>query len=440
MLRTDRLPPTTTRPGPLLRMAFIVSRFPKLTETFVLYEMLAIERCGAVVEVYPLQRERAATVHPEAEPYVRRAHYLSLLSWRLWAANLRWLRRRPGRYLGTLWRSLCATWGSRRYFFGIVAFFPKAAAFAEQMAAGGIQHVHAHFASHPAATAFIIHRLTGIPYSFTAHGSDLHRDQQMLREKVEYSAFAVAISRYNQQLMRQVCRWEDREKITVLHCGVDTQFFRPAAVRTNGAAHRPLNIFCIGTLHEVKGQQYLVQACHVLMQRGVCFHLHLIGDGPDRGRIQAQAQRMGLADQITLHGQMDRRGIRRLLQSADVVVAPSVPTADGRREGIPVVLMEAMSCAIPVVASRLSGIPELVVDRVNGFLVKPGDYRAIADRLEQLSGDARLRARLGARGRATVVSDFELHANAARLLHRIQEDPRQRSSFQVPSRQGEMQR
>jgi glycosyltransferase involved in cell wall biosynthesis len=396
-----------------------MSRFPKLTETFILYEMLAVERCGVAVEVYPLQRERTSTMHPEAAPFVARAHFAPFLSFAILRAQIRTLARDPRAYLGALFTWLGATFGSVRYFAGALAFFAKAVWFAERMREQGIGHVHAHFASHPAAAALVIHRLTGIPYSFTAHGSDLHRDRHMLREKVAGAAFVVAISEYNRRVIAEHCGERAAAKVLVLHCGVDTSVFQPSTRGVPGAGLSPLRILCTGTLHEVKGQTHLVEACRILAGRGVDFTCAFVGDGPDRGRLGDQVARAGLADRVAFLGRRTRAEVVRLLGEADVLVAPSVPSRDGRREGIPVAIMEGSACGIPVVASRLSGIPELVEDGKQGFLVPPGDAGALAAALETLHADPSLRLALGREGRAKVVSEFDQGSNAAALALRF---------------------
>jgi len=398
------------------KVAYIMSRFPKITETFILYEMLATERQGIQVEVYPLLRERTTIMHPEARPFVERAHFQPFISWSILRAQMHFLWRKPGAYLGTLWTLLRANWGSARYFTGALVFFPKMVYFAYVMAAEGVSYVHAHFASHPAAAAFVIHRLVGIPYSFTAHGSDLHRDRHMLREKVAEAAFVVPISDYNRKMILAECDGQFGDKIIVVHCGVDTQVFQPRPQRTpHGRNNGPLNLLCIGTLHEVKGQTYLIEACRLLHERGVDFNCHFAGDGPDLANLTKQAVQAGLADRVHFHGRLTQEEIARLLQIADVVVTPSVPTSIGRREGIPVVLMEAMSSGLPVVASGISGIPELVEDGQSGLLVPPRNAAALADALQKLSADEELRRRMGQVGREKVLREFNLHTNAASL-------------------------
>ena len=401
-----------------LKVAYIMSRFPKLTETFVLYEMIAVQREGVQVETYPLLREKAEVVHPDAVPFVEAAHFQPFFSLPILRAQWHFLRRKPGEYLRTLWTLLRANWGSFRFFTGILGIFPKSVLFAYQMKVEGIDHVHAHFASHPAAAAFIIHRLAGIPYSFTAHGSDLHRDRHMLREKVAEAAFVVAISDYNKELIIEECRGQFREKVIVIHCGVDTDVFRDRAVLP-GNGNQPFTIICVGTLHEVKGQAYLIEACANLHKQGLDFVCHLVGDGPDRQSLASLAEQLGITDKVRFHGQQTREQVAELLQKADVLVAPSVPTSDGRREGIPVVLIEAMSSGVPVIASRLSGIPELVVDEQTGLLTTPRNSMTITKALERYYHDSALRNQLGQAGRQKVAEEFDLYKNAAKLIQHI---------------------
>ncbi len=397
-------------------VAYVMSRFPELTETFVLYEMQAIESQGAKVELYPLRCQRGAKMHAEAAGWLERAHSGPLFSWPILRANLYFLTRHPVRYGATLLRLLRSTWGSPRYFVGGLAFFPRAVHFARRMAVDRVDHVHAHFASHPAAVAWVIHRLSGIPYSFTAHGSDLHRDRHMLREKVAEAAFVVAISNYNREVILEECGPSAGVKVTVIHCGVDIRRFRPDSV---GGGEGSLRVFCIGTLHEVKGQTYLIEACRNLAARGVPFACHLVGDGPDRRELTRQAERAGFGERVRFHGRLTQQEVREVLRRADVVVAPSVPTRSGRREGIPVALMEAMASGVPVVASRISGIPELIEDGETGLLVDPRDVEGFAKALERLFRDERLRRRLGAAGRAKIEQEFDLHKSAASLMRRF---------------------
>jgi len=412
--------PSTDARNQSPRVAYMMSRFPKITETFILYEMLAAENAGARVEVFPLRRERTKTVHPEARAYVERAHFLPLLSPEIVRDNLIELLKRPRIWLQTLWMLIRANFGCLRFLLGALAVFPKCVTAARQMQRAGIDHIHAHFASHPAAAAWIIHQFSGIPYSLVANGSDLHRDRHMLTQKVHAAAFVVAISKYNRRIILEHTDDRYADKVKVIHCGVDPDDFDTGANRSSHTQPTGLlKVYCIGTLHEVKGQRYLIEAAQKVKSRGIGMMLHFIGDGPDRKMLERQVALAGLTDSIFFEGSRNRQQIVEHLATADVLVAPSVPTRDGRREGIPVVLMEAMASGVPVIASRLSGIPELIEHEVSGLLADARNTEGIASALQRLGSDPLLRQQLGEAGRKTVRENFNLEVGARRVLRWI---------------------
>lgn len=388
-----------------------MSRFPKITETFVLDEMLELKKLGFDVEVYPLMRERAAVEHPEGAILAGVVHFHPFLSPAVLAANWYYLIRQPLRYLATLARVLGGTFGSARFFLGAMVFFPKSVWLARQMTRRGITHVHAHFASHPALAALIVNRLTGIPFSFTAHGSDIHVELRSFDMKIEAAAFAVTVSQYNKQFLIDRFGEAIGRKLNVIHCGVDPDVF---GVRPRGKS-TDLRILCVASFRQVKGHRCLVEACRILKDRGVAFSCHLVGDGPLREKVEKQIAAAGLDGIVRLHGALPRPQVLGRLQDADVLVLPSIVDAQGRREGIPVTLMEAMACGLPVVASRISGIPELVDSGSSGILTPPGDPRAIADALEELARSPRLRKRLGRAARQKVRQEYNLRLSAAAL-------------------------
>jgi colanic acid/amylovoran biosynthesis glycosyltransferase len=402
-----------------VRVAYVMSRFPKLTETFVLGEVLALDRRGIAVDLYPLLRERASVVHPEAARLVARSRYEPFLSPAIVVSQLVWLRRRPGAYLRAWHDVLVGTWGSANFFVGAIGCFPKAAHAARRMQAEGVTHVHCHFANHPAVAGLVVHRLTDIPFSFTAHGSDLHKDRRMLGRKVGEAAFVATISHDNRRLIVSECGEHVAGKVHVLRAGVDTRLFAPSVLEPARQRRDALRIVCVGTLHEVKGQPYLIEACRLLAGEGIDVRCRLVGGGPDEKALHDQVEAAGLAERVVLAGPRARQQIVEELWGADALVAPSVPTRAGRREGIPVVLMEAMSTGLPVVASAISGIPELVEDEVSGLLVPPRDAAAIARALRRLAADPLLRERLGRAARNRVLAEFDLDDSAAELARRF---------------------
>lgn len=394
-------------------VAYIMSRFPNLTETFVVYEIVSLERQGIRVEVFPLLRTPQDVVQPEAEDIIQRAHYHPFLSLRILAANLYFLKRSPANYFKTLWEILRGTWGSANFFIGAIGIFPKSVRFAYEMEQQGVTHVHAHFANHPTVAALIIHRLIGIPFSFTAHGHDIHVERRMLAHKIEASSFAVTISAYNKKLMLEECENMNPEKVRVIHCGTDLEVFAP---RESSERDSRFTIICIGSLLEVKGHRYLVEACARLKVKGLDLLVHLVGQGSLLGVLKDQVNKAGLQENFRFNGPLPRPRVIELLAASDVIVQSSVHTARGAREGIPVSLMEGMASGLPVVASGISGIPELVENDVSGFLVPPRDSFALADALERLHGQPELRRKMGLAGRERVRRDFNLHRNAATLI------------------------
>jgi len=406
----------------LYPVAYIMSRFPKLTETFVLYEILAAEKAGTPIEVFPLRREPAKVMHREAEAIVNRAHFTGWLSPRIVGENIRQFFTAPLTYLGTLGTIVRANIGSWRYLAGGVLYFPKAVYMAGEMKRRQVRHVHAHFCSHPAAVAYVINRLARIPFSFTAHGSDLHCDRHMLREKVAAASSVIAISDYNRQVILEECGHQFDDKVHVIHCGVDTTQFVARELPTSfDQGEGPMRILCIGTLHEVKGQRYLLEACRKLSERGMPVACHFVGDGTDRATLTTLASKLGIEQQVRFHGSLSRDQVQKQLAAADVLGAPSVPTSDGRREGIPVVLMEAMASGVPCIGSDLSGIPELLRGEC-GLLTPPRDAEAIADAIALLHGDAAKRRILAESGRKRIEQEFDLNKNAAVLQRHFSND------------------
>lgn len=404
-------PVVSTQGSPSAKVAYIVSGFPTLYETFVLYDLLAMEELGVSVDLYPLRRTYPKIVHPEAQRWIDCAHYHPYISRAIFCAQWHFIRRDPLGYLKLWAEVLRGTWGSIRYFLGAIAIFPKTVLFAHEMNEGGIAHVHAHFANHPAVAALIIHRLTGIPFSFTARGSDVQVDRRMLKEKVEAAEFAVAVSSDNKRIIIDECGPNLREKIYVIRGGVDVERLSPPPTsRSTGL----LRIVCVARFEEVKGHTYLVEACRILRERGISLECRLIGDGPLLRTIKAQIEMGGLCEQIQLRGPRRYQDVIQELLQADVVVLPTAPTAAGNREGMPTVLQEAMACGLPVVASHAGGIPELVDDMQTGILVPARNAGALADALQLLHDDPALRLRLGRAGRDKIVREFNLKVNTAK--------------------------
>ncbi len=399
-------------------IAYMMSRFPKITETFILTEMIAVEAEGIDVEVYPLLREDTSVIHAEAQPYVDRAHFEPFMSFGIFKANMAAILRQPLAYLSTFFGAVWGVRSSRNFVIGTLGIFPKAVKMALDMQRDDVTHIHAHFANHPAMAAMIIHRLTGIPYSFTGHGSDLHVDQTYLSEKLHRAAFAVTISRYNVDFMCEHAGEWARHKIKMIHCGIDTAMFQPAPSQDTA---QPFTILMVAALREVKGHSVLMAACEHLKEKGLDFRCHLIGDGELRKDIQTYIDARGLTGQVSLLGPQPRDVVATAMKEADVIVLPSIMGSRGDREGIPVVLMEAMATGKPVVSTQQSGIPELVEDGVSGFLCPAGDAEALAEALITLAEDAELRNTMGKAGRSYVEQHFNIRETSRQMAQVLKE-------------------
>jgi len=401
-------------------IAYLMSRFPKLTETFVLYEMLELRRLGFRVIVIPLRLVKEGAFHPEVREMEGDIFSAPLFVWRTIAINLKWMVGHPLRYFGTALRAAAGTFGNLKFFAGAMIYFPKAVVFADTAQRLGVSHVHAHFASHPAMAAWIMKQLCGVSYSFTAHGSDLHVCQRMLKEKAADAALAVTISDYNVRFIAEHCGEETAEKFEVIRCGTDLSVFVPRPPPKASSAL--FKILCVASFRPCKGHKMLLDSCVKLRERGIDFHCQLVGYGRLEREIVRQIKERNLEKSVFVAGPKSRPEVVEMLGDADVLTLASIQTPRGSREGIPIVLMEAMACGLPVVASRISGIPELVEENVSGLLFTPGNAGEAADALEKLAHDPELRNRIGKNARRRVEEAFDLAENAHQLAERIQSE------------------
>ncbi len=401
--------------SPSSRIAYVMSWFPAVTETFILNEMLELRRRGADLEIYPLFGASQDVRHPGSDELAPLVQYHRALSVELLAAQLHWLRRRPLAYLGAWRKAIAGNIRSPEFLAKAMVVVPRAAVLARRMEERGIAHVHAHWATHPALAAFIVRELTGIGYSFTAHAHDLYLDRSMLGQKIAAASLVVTISRFNRALIERVFGAAAAAKTVVIPCGVDVGTFAPRHRTANGA----LRIACVAGLRDYKGHAWLVEACRLLAARGVPFELSLVGDGPERKALEAQVASAGLQDRVTLLGNRPHGEVKALLDASDVMVMPSVTTPAGMMDGIPVALMEAMAAGMPVVSTRVSGIPELVKDGETGLLAPEKDAAALADALERLHREPELGRRLAEAARQHVVESYNLGKNSAQVLAQI---------------------
>lgn len=395
------------------KIAYIMSRFPHLPETFILREMNELERLGWQIALYPLILQQQNIVHADAERWIPRAQRLPFVSPAVLVENSQVLIQRPGDY-GRLWgRSLWENRASLNFLTRAVALFPKAIHAARLMQQEGIDHIHAHYATHPALVAWLIHRLTGISYSITVHAHDIFVRTAMLKTKLRDAAFIVAISEYNREYLAQVVGPWVRDKTHIVHCGIDPANYGPRSSTADGTGR--FEIISIGSLQPYKGHPYLIQACALLRDRDVPLRCRIIGDGEERPRLEKMIAEARLESVVELLGPQPQKEVARLLPTAHCYVQPSIVTPSGKMEGIPVALMEALACALPVVATSMSGIPELVRPEQTGYLVPPADASALADALMAVHTEPEQAAYVGNAGRKLVLEEFELYTNVKQL-------------------------
>jgi glycosyltransferase involved in cell wall biosynthesis len=242
----------------------------------------------------------------------------------------------------------------------------------------------------------------------------------MLSEKLEDARFVRTISEYNLQFLTRCYGDAAAAKVRVIRCGVDLQRFqpRPPPSRNGG---RSFTLICVASLEPYKGHRYLLEALARLTGDGLNLRCLLVGDGELRGAIERQRDRLGLETSLVVCGGQPARRVRELLGEADAAVLPSVVTSSGKMEGVPVALMEAMAVGLPVVATNVSGVGELVEDGRSGLLVDERDPVALAEAIAMIARDRPLRWRLAAHGRERVRGEFDLRRNVSRLRDALTE-------------------
>jgi glycosyltransferase involved in cell wall biosynthesis len=268
----------------------------------------------------------------------------------------------------------------------------------------GIQHLHAHFAAMPGLAAYFLHHLTGVSYSIAAHGWDIYVDTVMLREKLESAEFVVACTRAGQTALAQ--RGAPSDRTVLCYHGVAFDGVRPPVFVRDDLT---LRIVAVGRLVEQKGFGHLVEACWLLRRRGLRFECRIIGDGPLRADLRRRISEFGLDRVVRLEGTLSQQDVFAAYRRGGVLCAPSVVAADGDRDGIPNVILEAMSQGLPVVGSRISGIPEAIEHGTTGWLVDPADPHGLAEALLEVSSEPAdaLRRAQAAYARATAAFDVE---------------------------------
>ncbi|MEO8380442.1 MAG: glycosyltransferase [Acidobacteriota bacterium] len=418
--------PSAPPPAPATQppaLAVLLSRFPTVTETFILREIDELERQGERVRLVPMIEETPPVVHDAAKPWTARALYTKYLSPGIVLANVRALFRQPLRYLWLLVRLVAGTIAHPGTFVRTVAVFPKSVYLAERLTREGIQHVHAHFATHPTTMALIIASLSEITFSFTVHAHDIQVDRSLLSWKLRETRFVRSISDYNKRFLEGLYP-HARGKIVVVHVGIEPEKYEDNARRFQRTAAGVPKILCVAAHRPYKGLPVLIEASRILRDQGVSFRCDVLGYGPMKDELEQLIRDRDAGDVIHLLGAKPEHVVAEMMGEAALFVLPSIIAADGQMEGIPVALMEAMASGRAVVSTSISGIPELVEHDVTGLLVPPGDAKALAAAMRSLLEDRPRAQEMGRRGQEKVRAAFTLPTCVSQLLQRLDEERR----------------
>ena len=393
----------------MIRIAYLVNQYPKVSHSFIRREMLALESRGFEVQRIALRGWDDALADPgdreerQRTRYVLRAGMLALL-----IGAISTFARAPGRFLTALGLALRMAWHAERPLPYHLAYLAEACRVAGWLRASGAVHLHAHFGTNSAEVAMLAHALGGPAYSVTVHGPEEFDAPRCLglAEKVRRSAFVVAISAYGRS---QLYRWVEPahwRKISVVHCGLEPGFHQVAPAPLPEAPR----VVCVGRLCEQKGQRLLVEAAARLAAKGIALEIVLAGDGELRGELEALIQMNSLEKSVSITGWLSAAQVREEILAARALVLPSLA------EGLPVVLMEAMALRRTVLTTYVAGIPELVRPGENGWLVPSGDVEALAAALADLLARpaAELRA-MGEAARARALERHSIDTEAAKL-------------------------
>jgi len=442
------------------RIAYVMNGFPRLSETFIAHEIHQLERLGLRLRLYSVKDEREPMTHPVVGAirapltYLPEATSLSattLWPWlrqnlpAFWRAHAAVLRRRPLPWLATLATALALAWKHRPREAGagfalkkvFLKEFLQAGWIAQAvLRAGDVSHLHGHFCHGVATITWFASRLSGLPFSFTAHAKDIYQAElnpgRLLERKLGAARFVATCTCANAAVLR--ARHPRPGDVHAIYHGLDTGWFAP---RPRGPLAQAPLLLSVGRLVEKKGLDRLVEACALLQRLGLSFRCVIVGEEGSAGpALRAQIAALGLADRVQLHGPVAQDRLREVYRSASVFALPCRVMEDGDRDGFPNVLAEAMAMGVPVVSTPISGIPEMIDDGVHGLLVE-GGAASLAEAIARLLTDAGLHARLAAAGRARICERFDSRQTTAALRDLFLQQLRSSGAAAVPAASGE---
>jgi colanic acid/amylovoran biosynthesis glycosyltransferase len=392
-----------------MKVGYVVKMYPRFSETFILNEILQLEEQGTELHIFSLKLPDDGKFHAEVSLVRAPVTYLPntlVEQFKLAGAeNRRLLKERPLKYL----KALAHVVRQQKPIYALKRMM-QAAKLVVVAEREGIEHLHAHFASSATRVTFYAAMLSDLTFSFTAHAKDIYqeeKDEAHLREKLAAARAVVTVSEYNRRHLQGL--WP-RARIERIYNGVDLERFVPGGVKST-----PPTILSVGRLVEKKGITDLVDACSILKKREVPFRCEIVGKGELGSRIRSRVAALGLEDVVSLPGPRPQGELRGLYRRADVFVAPCVVARDGNRDGLPTAILEAMASGLPVVSTPVTGIPEAVVNGETGALVPEHAPEALANALQDLLEDPKLREKMGIAGRQRAEEKFDVSRNASRL-------------------------
>lgn len=379
-------------------ICYLVKSFPSYSETFILNEIDELESFGISIFFISLSRN-ADPVHELAKKWVNHVHWPPFLfSANLWFAHVYFALTQPKKYIYAL----------RNYHqYGGKRDFLKAIYFARVVQKEGIRHIHAQF-GWSAGAAMLIAFLTGADFSFILHHADIfYVPPPNMAELINRSRFCVTISQFNKRYLLNHWPAINQEKIKVIRCGVDPEKFVPATrIHSND---KEVELLAVARLAELKNISFLVEICSSLQKQGYRYTCTIVGDGPERLKLERQIRKLDLEDRVFLKGMISQEELVNFYQNADIFVMTS------KSEGIPVVAMEAMASRLPIIAPSIKGIPELVVDDKTGFLFPENALEKATDAVVKVIKDPALRVKMGICGRDKVISEYNIRINSQQL-------------------------
>jgi glycosyltransferase involved in cell wall biosynthesis len=388
----------------MTQFAYLFERFPSFGQTFCYREVAELDRQGVTPPIFSIRNPKDEPQQDWDTHIVKRVHYLpeekELID------DVR--RASKKRRLTPEIISAMDEWGRRTDFLRLY----QAVYVGLRLQEMGIGHVHAHFMGMAARTAFWIHKLFPVTFTFTAHANDIFAPRNFeigLDKLVDTARGVVTVSDYAKEFLQE--RFPERaDRIRRIYNGLNLAEFG----RADFSSSPPL-ILAVGRLIAKKGFTDLIRACGLIAERGKSFRCEIIGEGPLENELRGQIERLNLQNRVALSGAKPQPEVRQRLVAANVVVLPSIIDPDGGMDNLPTVIMEAMATRLPVVSTAIGGIPEMVVENETGFLVEPGDAAALADAIEKLIDDRALAQELGQAGYERAQEFFSIDKNVREL-------------------------